>query len=476
MEDHSIKALIEIVSVIKTEIVTIINVIHPHRIRCFFSRHIVFIGPPRALTQVIVLNNITAPTNGGKYYCVVQNEAGYDIVSSTLFVVPEFIVQPQNMELQQLQTLRLTCEAEAFPSPSIQWEKMNRVTGMFEAIVGENRNVFMINSVNFSDFGMYHCVATNVINGVEYNTTSSAALVTISPEGSVMIQPQNMTFNYEDEVNLICTSQARPNNMFTWLVNGSAIKSGINSYTIISTEFFSVLMINHITAPDHGGLYQCIAQNSAGNGSNTTYVYISPRFLKHPVQILAVNGMINNLTCEAESFPVPQYIWHKHEKNGGTSDVGQNDHLLPFNPIGFSDAGVYQCTATSNSIIIYSNNATLSGELNICNKLNNVCYLVSPEGSVQLINQTLTKQGGTFSLECRAEGGPNNQHVWYHRGVAVVATSVLTIISFNSDTRSVSILSVSNVDVATHKGDYTCNVTNMAGSESKTSIVVGKSL
>ena len=97
-------------------------------------------------------------------------------------------------------------------------------------------------------------------------------------------------------------------------------------------------------------------------------------------------------------------------------------------------------------------------------------------GTVELINQTLTKQGGTFSLECRAEGGPNNQHVWYHRGVLLANTSVLTITSSSNDTHSVSILSVNNVDAATHKGDYTCNVTNMAGSESKTSIVFGKSV
>ena len=261
-----------------------------------------------------------------------------------------------------MQILRLTCEAEAFPSPLIQWEKMNRVTGMFEAIVSESSTVFMINSVTFSDFGMYRCVASNVINGVEYNTTSSEAVVTISPKGSVMVQPQNATFDYEDEVNLTCTCQGGPNNTFIWLLNASFIISGTNSYTIISTEFSSILMINRITAPDHGGLYQCITKNIAGNGSDTSYVYISPRFLIHPVQTLAVNGVINNLTCEAESFPVPQYMWYKHEKIERSFDVGPNDYLFPFNPIVFSDAGIYQCIATSKSITIYSNNATLYGE------------------------------------------------------------------------------------------------------------------
>ena len=326
-----------------------------------------FIELAIAQTPVLVLTDITAPTNGGSYYCVVLNDAGYGIDSSILFVVPEFVVHPQKVELEQMQTLTLTCVAEAFPSPSIQWEKMNRVTEMFEAIVGENSTVFIIRSVIFSDFGMYRCVASNVINGVEYNATSLAALVTISPRGLVKVQPQNMTFDFKDEVNVTCTSQEGPSSTFTWLLNGSAITSGTNSNTISSTEFSSILTISHITAPDHGGLYQCIAQNIAGNGSDTTYVFVSPRFLIHPVQTLAVSGMIINLTCKAESFPVPQYMWYKHEENGRTLDVGPDDYLLPFNPIIFGDAGIYQCTATSNSITIYSNNATLYGELNICN-------------------------------------------------------------------------------------------------------------
>ena len=142
--------------------------------------------------QTLVLTNINA-SFGGSYDCLVINDAGYGIDSSILFVVPYFVTHPQNVELEQMQTLTLTCEAEGFPSPSIKWEKMNRVTGMFEAISGENSTVFMINSVAFSDFGMYRCVASNVINDVEYNATS------------------------------------------------------------------------HITAPDHGGLYECIAQNIAGN-------------------------------------------------------------------------------------------------------------------------------------------------------------------------------------------------------------------
>ena len=185
----------------------------------------------------------------------------------------------------------------------------------------------------------------------------------VSPEGIVSVSPMNATHSRDDNVNITCTTDAGPNNMFTWSINGSNITSGTNSYTISSTEYYSILTISGITAPDHGGLYQCIVQNNAGSGSDTTYVFISPRFIIQPVQTLSVNGMITNLTCEAESFPVPQYMWRKHEQDGRTLDVGPDDYLLPFNPIVFGDAGIYQCIATSNSITIYSNNATLYGEL-----------------------------------------------------------------------------------------------------------------
>ena len=255
------------------------------------------------------------------------------------------------------------CEVDGFPFPHIQWEKKNRESGIYEETPCVDVTVFIINSVNFSDFGMYRCVASNVINGVEYNATSSAALVTISPEGSIMIQPQNMIFNYKDKVNLTCTCQGGPNNVFIWSFRNSHITSDTNTYTIISTEFSSILMINDLTTTRYAGLYQCNAQNIAGNGSNATYVYISPRFLRHPVKTtLTVHGVSRRLFCTAQSFPFPRYMWHKHEENGKTLDGVRKNSIL-FSPVVFGDAGVYQCTATSNSITIYSNNATLYGEL-----------------------------------------------------------------------------------------------------------------
>ena len=341
----------------------------------------------------------------------------------------------------------------------------------------------------------------------------------VSPEDSVRVEPSLQIIDHGSEINFTCTAQGGPDNIYLWFLNASnqvctdcstspqdvnqflmGKKSnsshfkinhcpyiGLSNSSALNTSFVTerqLLTISDVNATLHGGTYFCVVLNDAGYDVGTGVLFVTVTFTQQPTDIKTTVNMNVEFTCEAQSFPHPSYSWERLMDGGFVSDERGNMTTLPFMPVSYSDAGVYRCVATSSNgseviSTLGSDNATLYGELNIYNinlMLINFCSLVSPEGSVQLINETLTKQGGTFSLECRAEGGPNNQHVWYHRGVAVVATSELTITSSSNDTHSVSILSVSNVDAATHKGDYTCNVTNMAGSESKTSTVVGKSV
>ena len=116
-----------------------------------------------SITREAVLNitSVNATEDGGIYECVVINAAGSDTTTVTLNVRPNFIEHPMDMETNTGDNITLTCRAESFPSPQYRWEMMNRTTNMFEPVTnGATNNVLELNSIEFSNFGMYRCCAT----------------------------------------------------------------------------------------------------------------------------------------------------------------------------------------------------------------------------------------------------------------------------------------------------------------------------
>ena len=126
-------------------------------------------------TQLTV-EYINATIDGGNYSCVVINEAGTSTVDTTLYVAPVITLHPEDRLVMQGNNFTLSCLADAFPSPTYQWEMMNRTSGNFEEITGETFSDLRFYNVDFDKFGMYRCVASSEgINGI---AVSRAALVT----------------------------------------------------------------------------------------------------------------------------------------------------------------------------------------------------------------------------------------------------------------------------------------------------------
>ena len=128
----------------------------------------------------LTLTNVTAPTHGGTYDCVVINDAGAGFDSVTLNVHPTIVQDPEDALAENGATVNLTCLAESFPYPTYQWQRMDRISGEYLNIPGETEPVFTL-YVEYDNYGRYRCVATNVIDGIERTANSLSALVTGKP-------------------------------------------------------------------------------------------------------------------------------------------------------------------------------------------------------------------------------------------------------------------------------------------------------
>ena len=127
------------------------------------------------MNPVFNLIDVTAPENGGEYICIAVNDAGIGLSTSTLYVIPEFLQEPQDIKTEDGVVESFTCEAESFPFPVYQWERL--VNGEFEVISGENGTVLLFYPVSYADAGVYRCVVTNTINNTLNSIESQNAIL-----------------------------------------------------------------------------------------------------------------------------------------------------------------------------------------------------------------------------------------------------------------------------------------------------------
>lgn len=86
-------------------------------------------------------------------------------------------------------------------------------------------------------------------------------------------------------------------------------------------------------------------------------------------------------------------------------------------------------------------------------------YAVSPEDSVEIVyERVLFTPNEAVTLNCRASGGPNNTFLWFFNGEIV------------NDAATTDILKRSQVE----GGEYTCQVSNIAGRDNASVVLIGK--
>ena len=127
---------------------------------------------PEEDQTTLQLTDIDA-TDGGEYTCVVSNAAGNSSMSTTINIRLYFDMQPMDINTEAGQNHMLTCGAEAFPEPTIQWFRDDGADfGM--NVTGMDTSDLMFTPVQFGDEGDYYCTATSN----EESTNSSTVTLT----------------------------------------------------------------------------------------------------------------------------------------------------------------------------------------------------------------------------------------------------------------------------------------------------------
>ena len=121
------------------------------------------------------ISSINATQNGGQYSCIVINEAGVDANTTTLYVRPDIIQQPENVFTEANVSVSLTCLADSYPRPQYHWQKLNMMNDQFEFVMNANQSTLSFPSVNYEDYGVYRCVAN--AEGIVESAASDTAVI-----------------------------------------------------------------------------------------------------------------------------------------------------------------------------------------------------------------------------------------------------------------------------------------------------------
>ena len=160
-------------------------------------------------------------------------------------------------------------------------------------------------------------------------------LTAVSPEGSVSLSPEMVIADVGRSVTLSCSAQGGPDNEYQWQHNGVYLMDQTNT----------ILTINNIGVMN-GGNYTCVVSNAAGNDSATATLYVAPIIITQPADILTRSGTVEVFTCEAESFPAPEYQWEKYNETMAAFIIAGSDSVLELSPVVYGDEGRYRCVAS----------------------------------------------------------------------------------------------------------------------------------
>ncbi|KAH0950048.1 hypothetical protein HN011_002504 [Eciton burchellii] len=428
----------------------------------------------------LIIQNVEE-NDAGSYMCVASNSEGSETLEIRLTVSAPLSVhvQPTIQTVDLGKPAYLTCTASGFPQAALYWLKDGQPlrTGARVRTISSER--ISVTSVAREDRGMYQCFVRN-----EYEMAQGIAelrLGEIAPQ--LVYRFIEQTMRPGPSVSLKCSAAGNPTPQISWLLDGFELPQNdrllIGQYVTVYGDVISHVNITTVKAED-GGEYECIASSRAGKSRHSARlnIYGLPHVRRMPA-VSAVAGKQLYIKCPVAGYPIESIVWEKGDVKLPT-DIRQrvaNGTLFVDTVQRNADQGTYTCTAKNK------HNYTSQGSVE-------VRVLVPPRISPFYFGNGVM-EGMRTQLMCTTSQGDQPFNITWlmdekpiqvrssdgGTSVSSVQTAAATVETSNGIQISdyppfSSILTINSVS-ASHSGNYTCQISNVAGlAEHSTSLSV----
>ncbi|XP_047199462.1 B-cell receptor CD22-like [Hippoglossus stenolepis] len=317
------------------------------------------------------------------YHCAIEGHERFP--SPTLYAPkpPSVSVSPSG-EIMEGSSVTLTCSSDANPAANYTWYKENRT------LLQGPEGVYRLSSISSGDSGVYSCKSENQYGRI--NSTSLHLDVQYAPKPpSVSVSPSGEIME-GSSVTLTCSSDANPAANYTWSKEDEDSPKA-------SGQIFT---ITNITA-EHGGKYQCEAQNTQGRSKATLHLTLeyAPKVPSVSVSPSGeiMEGSSVTLTCSSDANPAANYTWYKRSGDETVQPLSEETQFV-LSSIRSSDSGEYYCTAENE---LGRSSANISITVTYAPQSSSVS--VSPSGEIM--------EGSSVTLTCSSDANPAANYTWY---------------------------------------------------------------
>ncbi|KAL1020675.1 hypothetical protein UPYG_G00003200 [Umbra pygmaea] len=400
----------------------------------------------------LLIPNIRS-SDSGTYLCVGTNSFGSSearievTVNKGVDPIPSAItIQPSIADVQEGQTLDLSCLVPGNPPPAVIWRKASGRLSANHQVLGSRLRIL---SASQDDSGEYTCRVEGAPGSPVRQASVSVSVTATSSRLQtpiISIEPHSAAVPKGESASFRCRvhSGAQPVRLEWKLSNNQPLSDNVK----VSPDGSFITITG--ARPSNQGTYRCVASNLFG----ITQSIVSLIVRESPVATVTPQGPLRvragdpiNLECQASGEPRPSVTWHRLDNARKTllssplpMEANAVMQVLIARP---EDSGTYVCTARNNE-------GTTETKVEVL--VEGDAQVPTPPRASVTEPLMVVVEGQTTTLRCDAHGFPapkitwsklRSPLPWRHK---VVGNTLL-------------LPSVGRAD----SGEYICNATNSMG-------------